>query len=604
MKHLIIIWFSLASILAYAQKPNVLIVLTDDQGYGEFSCNGNPIVRTPNIDRLASEGIRFTDFHVAPMCTPTRGELLTGFDAFRNGAVNVSSGRALLKANLPTMADMFKAAGYRTGIFGKWHLGDNYPYRPQDRGFDETLWFPSSHINSVPDYWNNDYFDDTYMHNGKREKHKGYCTDVFFNEAIKWMRNNSKTDKPFFTYIPLNAAHSPHFVPDKYRESIRKSIGEHPEMFKDITEPRKKELVSFLAMGSNIDENIGKLYQFLEDNNLLEKTILIFFTDNGSTFGADYYNAGMKGRKTQLWEGGHRVPLFIKTPPGLCKQPATIDELCQVQDLLPTLASMAGINKNQIPKNLDGVNLLPLINGKKRQLKDRMLVINYSRMPTFKVNYTTDNPAIPHKDGAGVLWRNWRFLENRELYDISSDPHQDTDIASDHPEIVKQMRKHLNNWWDSVKGDVMEVQRVVIGNDKENPSLLTSCEWLNVFVDLQKQVRMGVKKNGVWHVFVDQPGEYEFELRRWPREAGFTLREGLPAKKVTDGVLIEGVSLPIYFAKIKIGDKEQSISVDESHKSVTFKFKLEKGENTIQTWFMDDKKESICGAYYLYVKRL
>jgi len=168
-----------------ASRPNVIVLLTDDQGYGDLSCHGNPVLKTPNLDRLYSQSVRFTDFHVAPMCTPTRGQLMTGVDALRNGAMNVSSGRTPLRLEYPTMANVFRANGYRTAMFGKWHLGDNYPYRPQDRGFEKAIWFPSSHISSAPDYWNNDYFDDVYRHNGERQAFKGYCTDVFFREAMQ-----------------------------------------------------------------------------------------------------------------------------------------------------------------------------------------------------------------------------------------------------------------------------------------------------------------------------------------------------------------------------------------------------------------------------------
>lgn len=170
-----------------AAKPNVIIVMTDDQGYPELSVHGNPVLNTPHLDRLHSQSLRLTDYHVSPMCTPTRGQLLTGIDAARNGAINVSSGRSLLRPELPTMGDIFSDNGYATGIFGKWHLGDNYPFRPQDRGFQESLWFPSSHIGSVPDYRGNDYFDDTYIKNGKRQQFTGYCTDIFFDEAIKFI---------------------------------------------------------------------------------------------------------------------------------------------------------------------------------------------------------------------------------------------------------------------------------------------------------------------------------------------------------------------------------------------------------------------------------
>ena len=178
-------------------RPNVIIVLTDDQGYGDLSAHGNPVLKTPHLDRLHAESVRFTDFHTAPMCTPARGQLMTGVDAMRNGAMNVSSGRTNLRRDFPTMPEIFAAHGYRTGIFGKWHLGDNYPYRPQDRGFQESIWFPSSHIPSAAGYFNNDYFDDVYSHNGVAQKFEGYTTDVFFREAKAWLRQRAERQEPF-----------------------------------------------------------------------------------------------------------------------------------------------------------------------------------------------------------------------------------------------------------------------------------------------------------------------------------------------------------------------------------------------------------------------
>ena len=486
-----LVWFMVLLVLiakmrdsaCAAQPPNVIVVMTDDQGYGEFSCHGNPIAKTPHIDRLASESLRLTDFHVSPMCTPTRGQLLTGLDAFRNGAINVSSGRTLLRPEIPTIADVFRKAGYRTGIFGKWHLGDNCPFRPEDRGFDETLWFPSSHINSVPDYWENDYFDDIYIHNGRREKKPGYCTDLFFDEAIRWIKSPRGGERPFFAYIPLDAAHWPWFVPEKYREAIRQAMRKNPEPVKHLDPAKKANLVSFLAMGANIDENMGKLDAALKAAGLWENTIVVFLTDNGSTMGPDYFNAGMRGKKTTLWEGGHRVPCFVRWLAGNLGRPRDINELSHVQDLLPTLADLAGVKL--LRKELDGVSLAPLFRGEQDQLADRMLVINYSRMPQFKVTYTKGNPAIPQRDGAAVLWKDWRFLENRMLFNVRTDPHQDNDVAADHPEIVARMRNHLEQWWQGVKGGVLEPQRVIIGSEKENPLMLTACEWLDVFVDQQ-----------------------------------------------------------------------------------------------------------------------
>lgn len=584
------------------ERPNVIVVMTDDQGYGEFSCHGNPITETPHIDRLASQSVRLTDFHVAPMCTPTRGQLMTGLDAFRNSAINVSSGRTLLRADLPTMADVFQKAGYRTGLFGKWHLGDNYPFRPEDRGFDEAIWFPSSHINSVPDFWDNDYFDDTYIHNTKRQKYEGYCTDIFFHEAAEWVTKSS--EQPFFAYIALNAAHWPWFVPDHYRDRIRQSIAKNPDVVAHLPPAKVESLVSFLAMGANIDDNVGRLDKVLLDNNLFDNTVVVFLTDNGSTMGQDYFNAGMKGKKTQLWEGGHRVPCFIRWPAGRLGLPRDVDLLTHVQDLLPTLADVAQIE--DVPNQLDGVSLVPALQDDpqaKKQLSDRMLVINYSRMPGFKVKYTKGNPAIPAKDGAGVMWQKWRLLENRELYNVAEDPHQDRDVADQHPDVVAKLRGHLNDWWNSVRDDVNSPQRVIIGNDAENPMLLTACEWLDVFVDQQKQIRRGDRKNGTWHLNVDQPGRYRFELRRWPRESGLQLTAGLAETQVTDGVYERGTSLPIASARLQVGEQSTEATQAEDHQSFHVTLPLEPGPTTLTATFLDNDGKPICGAYYVYVER-
>ena len=359
--------------------------MTDDQGYGDLSCHGNPVVRTPNLDAIHDAGVRFGDFHVAPMCTPTRGQLMTGVDAARNGAINVSAGRTMLKAGLPTVADAFRAGGYRTGLFGKWHLGDNYPSRPMDRGFDDCLWFPSSHLNSVPDHWNNDYFDDVLRRNDRPEAHAGYCTDVFFREAMRWMGEQQAAvggGRPFFCYLPTNAPHSPHWVPASYREAVEGRLaeaearGEVPAL-----EPgQRRELVRFLAMIENIDENVGGLDRFLRDRNLFDNTIVLFLTDNGSTFGHAYFPAGMRGGKTQLWEGGHRVPLFVRWPDGGLGPPRRIDGLAQAQDVMPTLLDLCAIDSPDDWRG-DGISLAPALRGEFELPSDRTLVINYSRMP-------------------------------------------------------------------------------------------------------------------------------------------------------------------------------------------------------------------------------
>ncbi|MCO6047917.1 arylsulfatase [Aeoliella sp. ICT_H6.2] len=589
-----------ANLLAANERPNVILVMTDDQGYGEFGCHGNPVAQTPNIDKLASQSVSFTDFHVAPMCTPTRGQLLTGVDALRNAACNVSSGRALLRADLDTMADVFKSAGYHTGMFGKWHLGDNYPYRPQDRGFDETLWFRSSYIGSMSDYWENDYFADMYFRNGDQQRHDGYCTDIFFDEAIAWMKQQG--DAPFFTYLPLNSAHAPFFVPEKYRAPIRKALKQNKELYDKLTPQQRGRLVSYLAMGANIDENMGKLEQFLTESGLADNTIVVFLTDNGSTFGPMYYNAGMRGGKTTLWEGGHRVPCFIRWPQGNLGEPREVAGLTQVQDLLPTLIELTGVEGPQQP--MDGTSLAPVLRGDKPKVDDRVLVINYSRMPQFNVTYTDGNPAIPQREGAVVMWQSWRLVEDRWLYDLSTDPLQEHDVAAEHPEIVEKLRTKLDEWWAGVKDIVAEPQRVTIGSDAENPTRLAAAEWFDVFVDQQGQIRHGVRKNGVWHLDVAEPGSYRIAISRFPSESGLALGDAVERTKLVDGAMGAGPAWNIAHGRIHIGETELEQTADPSSPAIEFQVTLPAGPTSLQTWLLDPEGNSIAGAFYATVERL
>lgn len=583
---------------AAAERPNVIVVMTDDQGYGELSAHGNPVLETPNLDRLHAESVRFTDFHVSPMCTPTRGQLMTGLDAARNGAINVSSGRTLLRSNLPTMADFFSANGYRTGIFGKWHLGDNTPYRPEQRGFQETLSFPSSHVNSVPDFWNNDYFDDTYIHNGERQAYQGYCTDVFFREAMAWMKTQTDAGRPFFAYIPTNAPHGPWWAPKKELEQAREALAgvDLPQM----NAGERERFTGYLAMILNVDENMGRLRSFLVDEGVAENTILVFLTDNGSTFGHHYFNAGMRGHKTELWEGGHRVPLFVHWPDGGFGAPRDVPGITEVQDLLPTLIELAGLVTPDAPK-FDGISLAPVLRGQADAPPDRMVVINYSRMP-FGFDYPSPaSPSILRREGAAVLWKRWRLLEGRELYDLESDPMQQTNVIDEHPEVAAKMRAHLDAWWASVRETANEPQSVTVGGEAEE--MLTACEWLDVFVDQQAQIRSGVRKNGYWHIDVAQAGEYEFELRRWPREADAPLAAGLPAVQLTAGSRGPGAALPIARARILVDDVRMSKPVGPHDLSAVFQVNLKPGRTLLHTWFDDENGEPIAGAYYVYVRR-
>lgn len=576
------------------RRPNVIVIMTDDQGYGELSVHGNPILKTPQLDKLHEESIRLTDFHVAPMSTPTRGQLLTGLDAVRNGAVNVSSGRSLLRKDLKTIANYYSESGYDTGIFGKWHLGDNYPFRPEDRGFDETLWFPSSHIGSVPDYWGNDYFDDIYMRNGKRETFQGYCTDVFFNEAIKWMKKCKEDEKPFFAYLPTNAPHQPFYAPESDILEMQRAV--ENSKWSGMETQKKHDFIRFLAMIRNIDSNVGNLMGFLNQENLDKNTILVFMTDNGSTFGPNYFNANMRGGKTELYEGGHRVPFFIRWSEAKgFDQPRDIDGLTQVQDVLPTLLDLCEIEFDS--KSFSGQSLAPAFSGGKLVQEDRVLFVNFSQMPFYFDYPSPYSNSIMKESGGVVLWKNWRLLRDAELYDLNTDPLQKNNLFSKHQEIVEYLTKKRSEWWTKVDSTVNKPERIIIGSDEENPLLLTACDWLDVFVDQQKQVKRGVQKNSYWLLDIAKDGIYEFQLRRWPEEYDMPLNSSGSEEK----------AFSIAFAKIFINGDENDLRrrfvVDSDDKMVLFTAKLNCGKIALHTWFEDSNGEAISGAYYVYVHR-
>lgn len=349
----------LAGIPGYltSAQPNVILIMTDDQGYGDVPGHGNPVLKTPELDKLREQSVRFTDFHVAPMCTPTRGQLMSGMDAMRNGATEVNGSRSMLRNDLKIIPQYFAEAGYATGMFGKWHLGDSYPFAPRFRGFDEVLRHRDWGITSLADYWGNTYFDPVLEHNGMDKKYNGYCTDIYFSEAMKWMLRCHRKGQPFFAYIPTNTPHVPEQVAGKYSDTYQG------------TYDGKEIPHNFFGMIANIDENIGKLEVFLHDQGLRDNTILLFLTDNGtqSAKAMQIFNAGMRSKKTSLYEGGHRVPLFVRWIDGRLVHGSDISELTQVQDILPTLADLCGLDLSGA--SLDGNSLSGLLKGEQMELE-------------------------------------------------------------------------------------------------------------------------------------------------------------------------------------------------------------------------------------------
>ena len=561
-----------------AQKPNVILVLTDDQGYGDFSCHGNPVLKTPNLDRLHEQSVRLTDFHVAPMCTPTRSQLMSGLDALRNRARHVCGGLDMLRHDVPTMADIFKASGYRTGIFGKWHLGDNYPYLPQHRGFEEALYHKSWGITSAGAYWGNDYFDDTFYHNGKLKKYEGYCNDVWFAEAMKWIKARAEKNEPFFCYLPTNLPHAPLLVPEKYAAPYQK-YGKRAKFF---------------GMIANIDETMGKLMRMLEDIAIAENTILIFMTDNGGAGGVKIFNAGMRGGKRQLYDGGHRAACFIRWPPRLLVEDKSggwpngglehcgdIDELTTCQDLLPTLIDLCSL-RAPAKARFDGVSLAGLLRGSQQELPDRMVVVQYS------IDISKWNSA--------VMWKKWRLVKGEELYNIAADPGQQQNVADKHPDILKAMRYHYERWCSVVEPIANQPCYVHIGSEQENPVDLTCAQWYMVYADNRSHIKGG--NNSYWNVFVERDAEYEFTLSRYPLEAGTAMDAPLTIRgyKVT--------ALPVSKARLRINRIDEAKLVASGDKSVSFRVSLKAGKTRLQTWLYDKNGKELCGAYYVRANRL
>jgi len=561
---------------SFKNRPNVIVLMTDDQGYGDLGCHGNPIVKTPNIDKLHARSVRLTNFHVSPTCSPTRASLMTGRYCNRTGVWHTIMGRSLLRADEVTMADVFSASGYRTGIFGKWHLGDNYPFRPQDRGFDESLVHHGGGIGQGIDYWGNDYFDDTYFRNGRPEKFKGYCTDVWFDEAMKFIESNK--EQPFFCYIPTNAAHGPFFVAERYSKPYRDK-GLEPS------------LAAFYGMITNIDENMGRLMVRLYRLGLSEDTILVFMTDNGGepAENRDRYRGGMRGFKGSQYDGGHRVPCFIRWPGGAFEGGRDVGRLTAHIDLVPTLIELCGLKKPGGVK-FDGMSLASLLAGGGAEWAERVLVTDSQRV---------DHP-IKWRQSATMTDR-WRLIDGRKLYDIKADPGQKIDIAVKHPEVVKKLRGAYEKWWADVSERFDEYCEIVIGSEEQNPTCLMSHDIHGQVVWNHEQVRAGARADGFWAVEVAREGVYEFTLRRWPEEVNRPISGLVDIDKEDE----EYEVITATDARLKVADFDETKPVGPEAMEVKFEERLKAGKTRVQAWFVNGLGDGrTFGAYYVYVKRL
>jgi len=550
------------------RRPNVILVLTDDQGYGDIGAHGSPYVKTPVLDGLHRESVRLKNFHVDPCCSPSRASLLTGQYSARSGVWHTIGGRSLLRKDKTTIADVFRSSGYRTAIFGKWHLGDNYPFRPQDRGFDEVLVHGSGVVGNRWDYWGNDYFDDTYYRNGVPEKFEGYCNTIWFNETIKFIESNK--DRPFFCFLSTNIPHAPLNVEDKYSEPYRSMVSDR--------------LADYYGMVNKFDEDMGRLLEAMKRLNLEDNTILIFMTDNGPCpwyggividedgFVLEGYSAGMRGGKIWGYENAHRVPCFIRWPAAGIGGGRDVGNLTAHFDWLPTLIDWCGLEKPE-GVEFDGKSLAPLLSDRESSWPERTLFVHNQRVD-FPVKY---------KDYQ-VLTERWRLIkrEGEELYDINDDPGQRNNTAGQHPDVVEDLHNRYEDWWADISGDMDIYPMTIIGSDRENPLTLYSHD------------AHSKDRDRIWVIDVEQDGAYRFRLYRWPRESNKRINENR-----------EGDEAFAYdMGRLRIGNFETSsgISSDGTHTVVEAHIKA--GSTCLEAWFSDSETAKTAGAEFVLVERL
>lgn len=458
------------ALLASERPPNFVFVLVDDLGYGDLSCHGNPVFQTPNMDRLHAEGLRFTDFCVSATCAPTRAALMTGRHEFKSGVTHTILGRERLALEATTLPQLLKTAGYATGIFGKWHLGAQGPYRPEQRGFDCSVTTRGDTQNS--------HFDPTLLHNGSARPHKGFREDILFDEALEFIQTNR--ERPFFCYLPTYSPHAPLSAP---KESIERCKQKFP----------KATPAPFYAMVSNVDDNIGRLLEKLRELKLENNTVVILMNDNGATYGVDQWNAGMRGCKGASWFGGHRALSFWRWPGHW--QPRDEKHLAAHVDVLPTLADLAGVKlPGELSAKLDGTSLRPLLENPKASWNDeRMFFQNVGRWPSGRaadhaetfcgvrwqqkllVRAATCGHADCASCNATVPWRTahgytrdfaFHYALTPEsgwaLYDVAADPACERNLAAAEPGTVVRLRKSYESWWQTVLPTVEKADQQVM----------------------------------------------------------------------------------------------------------------------------------------------
>jgi arylsulfatase A-like enzyme len=567
------------------EKPNVVIVITDDQGKGDLGCMGNPYIKTPNIDNFYKESVRFTNYHVSTTCAPTRGALMSGRHSNRVNVFHTITGRSLLFEDEVILPQILAQNGYTNGMFGKWHLGDNYPYRAEDRGFHEVVRHGGGGITQGPDYWGNDYFDDTYWHNGETEKYEGYCTDVFFSEALDFIEENK--DNPFFCYISTNAPHAPYNVPKEYFDK-----------YKDV-DGLKEQFQRFYGMITNIDDNFKVLQEKLDALDLTDNTILIFTTDNGTAGGNHVYDAGLRGGKGSEYEGGHRVPLFIRWPNGELTGGKDIDELVAHYDLLPTFVELLGLDFNPV-KPLDGKSLKPLLYDTNVNWVNRILYMDTQRLQNL-VKYRQYS----------VMDDNWRLVNGSELYNMTDDKSQTKNVIDQHPEVAGKLAAGYEYWWQSFMDEGVNERYayIKVGSAQENPSRISAHDMLTgKFGHMWHQYGAATasQATGRWKIEFVEDGEYSITLRRFPRESGLAINETFPEQVPQielDRVFPASVKSDFDKAYLYVANIAKTMNIVKGQAEVTFIGEIPAGRYDMEAQLID-KDNRVHPAYYVYIEKL
>ncbi len=585
---------NLAKTKSLGKRPNVIVILTDDQGYGDLACHGNPFIKTPNMDELYKQSIRLTNFHVSPMCAPTRAALMTGAHEWRSGVTHVGFGQCMLSQDSYTMANCFSDGGYKTAIYGKWHLGSNYPQRPQDKGFQETLnWWGAIPHQNPSHYQNSGTRSDLYlMHNGKWKKTEGFVTDVIFDGAMDWIKENK--ENPFFLFLPTSAPHGPFWsCPEEYQK-IYKDMG------------FKSREAGFYGMVTKVDDKLGQLRKFLREQDLEKDTILVFLTDNGTDGGPRFgrYNAGMLGKKNQIHEGGTRVPCFVSWP-GKFKEGVDVDQLSTHYDILPTLAHICGLN---IPDGvkIDGISLAGWLKNPDKKWQQRYLCMDFGWFGPRYIN------AEPLKYGkCAVRNHSYRLINGEELYNVHEDPAQKNNIADQNPELVKKMRRIYEKWWKGIKHNLLGPTFIILGSEECNPTRLALWDWQpstvsseygglvkdttgnkTIPLKLEQWLRRGDNEKqlnlpyrGSWAVEIARSGRYQVKTYIIPPESK------------------EPIQLRSGKAYIRCGSDQFVTEIENVASCSRIEVELKKGKTYLEGWFSGQLPDNkICGALYMDIE--